>query len=245
MHLDRLRHWRTPNMVQLQFQHHLMTTTVLPKVISTTRVVDFATRIPFLRRHSSVHQPLPRRSIARFSHTPPRSFHPASYQRFRNPRRVLFHTNCAVEMASDQDYASFLDKANQDTGASATAQSSKKFSTKSVNTAVPQGLEEVEEYYTSDADEPFEPVSLSYSGSAEIDAGELKKLLGHDSNVESVSEKQFGQYKKVVDAVKKAGNGKVGFFKVEHGGTRAEYYVVSVDETEGRLVGLKALAVES
>lgn len=73
----------------------------------------------------------------------------------------------------------------------------------------------------------------------------MKKLLGHDSDVESVDEKQFGQYKKVLDAVKSAGNGKVSVFRVEHGGTRAEYYVVSVDEKEGRVVGLKALAVES
>jgi len=45
--------------------------------------------------------------------------------------------------------------------------------------------------------------------------------------------------------VKKAGNGSVGIFKVEHGNTRAEYYVVSLDSGESKLVGLKALAVES
>ena len=63
-----------------------------------------------------------------------------------------------------------------------------------------------------------------------------------------VSEKEFdpqGQYKKVIDAVKKAGSGKVSVFKVEHGSTRSEYYVVSVDSKEGKVVGLKALAVES
>jgi len=54
-----------------------------------------------------------------------------------------------------------------------------------------------------------------------------------------------GQYKSVLDAVKKAGSKDVGIFRVEHGSTRAEYYVVSVDNKEGRLVGLKALAVES
>lgn len=64
----------------------------------------------------------------------------------------------------------------------------------------------------------------------------------------SVGEKEFdpqGQYKKVVDAVKKAGDGKAKVFRVEHGSTRAEYYVISVDEKEGRVVGLKALSVES
>jgi predicted aspartyl protease len=53
------------------------------------------------------------------------------------------------------------------------------------------------------------------------------------------------QYKKVVDAVKGAGNGEVKVFKVQIDGTRAEFYVVAVDEKEGRVVGLKALSVES
>lgn len=151
-------------------------------------------------------------------------------------------------MASDADYASFLDKANQDTGASATTQSSssKKFSTKSVNTTVPVELEEIQEYYTSDADEPFEPVSLEWEGGWKITASELKSLLNHDSNIEEADEKLFSQYKKVVEVVKEAGNGKVAYFRVEHGGgTRLEYYVVSVDENGGRVVGVKALAVES
>ncbi|KAF2114679.1 hypothetical protein BDV96DRAFT_647370 [Lophiotrema nucula] len=146
-------------------------------------------------------------------------------------------------MASDEDYASFLDKANQPSGGAST-QSTKKVGTKSVDTAVPNVLESVEEYYTSDADEPFEPVSLKYSGSS-ISAQELKKLLGHGEEVTSVSESEFGGYEKVLEAVKKAGNGQVGIFKVVLGGTRSEFFVLSVDEKEGRVVGLKALAVES
>jgi len=151
-------------------------------------------------------------------------------------------------MSSDADYASFLDKANQDTGSkNASTQSKKAVGTKSVNTAVPKALEQVQEYYTSDADEPFEPVSLAYEGEGLPSAGELAKLLSHDE-VSEVGVKEFdpkGQYKSVLDAVKKAGRKDVGIFRVEHGSTRAEYYVVSVDKKEGRLVGLKALAVES
>lgn len=76
--------------------------------------------------------------------------------------------------------------------------------------------------------------------------GDLKKLLGGDKDVEEVKGTDFeSQYKKVIDAVKKAGNGDVKVFKVEIDGTRAEYYVVGVDEKEGRIVGLKALSVES
>jgi hypothetical protein len=77
-------------------------------------------------------------------------------------------------MASDEDYASFLDKANQDpSGGKASTQSTKKASTKSVDTEVPKTLEQVEEYYTSDADEPFEPVSLKWEGDDLPSAGTL------------------------------------------------------------------------
>lgn len=76
--------------------------------------------------------------------------------------------------------------------------------------------------------------------------GDLKKLIGSDKEVEEHKAKGFEtQYKKVIDAVKKAGNGEVKVFRVELEGTRAEYYVVSVDKEGGKVVGLKALAVES
>lgn len=78
-----------------------------------------------------------------------------------------------------------------------------------------------------------------------LNTDDLKKLIGSDK-VEEVEGTSFeGQYKKVMDAVKQAGNGTVKVFRVELKGTRAEYYVVAVDDKEGRIVGLKALAVES
>ena len=68
-------------------------------------------------------------------------------------------------MASDEDYSNFLDRANQDTGASkASAQPISKLSTKSVDTDIPGPLQEIEQYYTSEADEPFDPVSLKWDG---------------------------------------------------------------------------------
>lgn len=75
-------------------------------------------------------------------------------------------------MSSDADYMSFLDKANQDSSSAQTQSSSKKgsYGTKSVDTEVPQGLQSVEEYYVSDGDEPFEPVSLKFEGK-KISAG--------------------------------------------------------------------------
>ena len=67
-------------------------------------------------------------------------------------------------MASDDDYVAFLEKANQDTGASSLSAQSKPISTRSVDAEVPQILQQVDEYYISDADEPFEPVSLKWDG---------------------------------------------------------------------------------
>lgn len=78
-----------------------------------------------------------------------------------------------------------------------------------------------------------------------MNTDDFRKLIGSDK-VEEVTGTGFeSQYKKVMDAVKQAGNGTVKVFRVELEGTRAEYYVVAVDDKEGRIVGLKALAVES
>lgn len=75
-------------------------------------------------------------------------------------------------MASDEDYTSFLEKANQYTGSSKATTQSKKISTEAVDTEVPQSLQAIEEYYVSDADEPFEPVSLKWDGDALPSVGE-------------------------------------------------------------------------
>lgn len=70
-------------------------------------------------------------------------------------------------MSSDAEYAAFLDKANQDVAPAEQQGVSKKgYGTKSVDTVVPKALESVEEYYVSDADEPFEPVALEFEGSS-------------------------------------------------------------------------------
>lgn len=77
-------------------------------------------------------------------------------------------------MASDEDYASFLEKANQDPneGVSKTqGSSSGKVELKAVDKGakVPKCLKDVTEsgdaFYVSDADEPFEAVVLKLAGS--------------------------------------------------------------------------------
>jgi len=54
-----------------------------------------------------------------------------------------------------------------------------------------------------------------------------------------------GQYSAVIDAVTKAGKGDIGYFKAEIDQTRSEYLVLIADSERNRLVGLKALAIES
>ena len=64
----------------------------------------------------------------------------------------------------------------------------------------------------------------------------------------SLSPKEFdprGKYDQVFEAVGQAGDGKIHVFKVDFGGTRLEYYVVTIDKKGGQVMGLKAKAVES
>jgi hypothetical protein len=67
--------------------------------------------------------------------------------------------------------------------------------------------------------------------------------------VEEISVKDWNvknHYAEVVEAVKKAGSDKadVQVFRVAHGSTRCEYYIVTLND-EGVVVGVKAKAVES
>ncbi len=54
-----------------------------------------------------------------------------------------------------------------------------------------------------------------------------------------------GKYKDVLQAVENAGDGETRIFRIGHGRTRVEYYVVGLDKGKGRVVGMKAKAVES
>lgn len=45
--------------------------------------------------------------------------------------------------------------------------------------------------------------------------------------------------------VEKAGDGTSRIYRVDHGKTRIEYYVIGLDKENKRVTGLKAKAVES
>jgi hypothetical protein len=92
-----------------------------------------------------------------------------------------------VEMATDEEYAAFLDKVNQDPyeGVVETTktQGMGRVQLKAVDegVAVPQMLMDViskgDAYYVSDADEPFEEVCLKFEGKKLPDEGELPVAL--------------------------------------------------------------------
>lgn len=167
-------------------------------------------------------------------------------------------------MASDQEYSDFLNKANSDPneGRASTASKSQgskmEFRATEKGVEVPKVLREVCEgegiYYMSDADEPFEPVALSCDGGWPKE-DKFAELINHpdpgSAEVEIMSTSDWdpqGQYKEAVDAVKKAGDGgEVKVYKVTKDGTRSEYWVLALagKGKEARLVGVKALAVES
>ena len=92
----------------------------------------------------------------------------ADYRTFYKDRqsKILQAIVCKqpLRTMSDDTYSSFLDQANQDTGASKPSTKSKSVATKAVDTDVPVMLQEVDQYYTSESDEPFVPVSLKWSG---------------------------------------------------------------------------------
>ncbi|MCJ1239439.1 hypothetical protein MMC14_007435 [Varicellaria rhodocarpa] len=151
-------------------------------------------------------------------------------------------------MSSDDAYSSFLDQANQDTGVSSTPAQAETAHTKAVDVEVPRVLSEIQQDYVSESDEPFEPVSLAWDGRNMPSEDEFKELIGHQAEVSTLSVKEFDprdHYRSVLQAVEKAGDGKVRVYRVEHGRTRMEYYVVGLDTEGKRVVGLKAKAVES
>lgn len=77
---------------------------------------------------------------------------------------------------------------------------------------------------------------------------EFKELIGHSTDISTLSQEDFdpqGQYKVIIKAVDDAAGGKSRIYRVNHGKTRADYYVVGFDEKGKKVVGLKAKAVES
>ncbi|KAI1127560.1 hypothetical protein F5Y10DRAFT_242499 [Nemania abortiva] len=180
----------------------------------------------------------------------------------RRPSVLNFTTSAATQMASDEDYMAFLDKANRDPNegyAKPQSDSNEGFKAMDDGATIPAAIQEAtkDAFYVSDADEPFVPVCLAWdeAGKGLPDEEEFAALIHHPSPFKAEIEIQDpadwdtqGQYAAIVDAVRKAGKGNdVRVYRVAKGGVKVEYWVVTTDgKGKGaRLVGAKALAVES
>lgn len=167
-------------------------------------------------------------------------------------------------MASDSDYMDFLNKANEDPNqGSVSAQAQQGKGKKELKAAdhgaeIPQPLVAATQdaFYMSDADEPFVPVSLAWEkGDGLPNEEEIARLVEHwdpsKADVEIMDPIDWdrnGQYKEIIDAVRKAGKGNdVRVYRIVKDKSRVEYFVVTRqgDGTNARLVGVKALAIES
>jgi hypothetical protein len=95
------------------------------------------------------------------------------------PKLVLFSSYTrdkkTYSTMSDEDYEAFLNKANKDVSGSK-SQSTSASKVQAVDTEIPASLKKVDKFYTSDADEPFEPVSLKYSGKSLPSTGTLQRI---------------------------------------------------------------------
>ncbi|KAK4190182.1 hypothetical protein QBC35DRAFT_490916 [Podospora australis] len=175
--------------------------------------------------------------------------------------RALLSTTAGRTMASDEDYMSFLNKANEDPSAGVSKQQSttqadkKEFRATEEGVEVPKPLTVAvkDAFYVSDADEPFKAVALGWAGEGRglPDEEEFAQLIQHwdppNAEIEILDPTDWdrnGQYNEIIEAVREAGKGNdVRVYRVSKGGVKAEYWVVT---TEGsKLVGVKALAVES
>lgn len=214
------------------------------------------------------------RTIALFTTSSfPTLFNPRPYARVQTFRIALpqtppslfihFHSSSpphgsAPAMSDDASYASFLDKANQDTGILPLKSGPKSAQALSPDTAhsssnIPSALQNISATYTSDTDSSFEPVSFDYDGSELPSAQEFEKLVAKASGNngparwKELSEGEFDPRGEYVDVVKKVKGvverEEVKVFRVGKGKTRAEYYVVGLGG--GKVVGVRAEAVES
>ncbi|CAG8413426.1 unnamed protein product [Penicillium salamii] len=171
----------------------------------------------------------------------------------RSPTQLPRSISTTHTMASDDAYMSFLDKANADVS-DKSQQGPIQMQTVHSTLSVPKVLQSIEIYYTSDTDEPFEPVALKWDEAAKgawPSPDQLLSLIAPDSNlsISTLSPSSFdprNQYTAALDAVREAANGsELKVYRVELTSTKIEYWVLGLHKSESRVVGLRAKAVES
>ncbi|KAE8336421.1 hypothetical protein BDV24DRAFT_141721 [Aspergillus arachidicola] len=169
---------------------------------------------------------------------------------------------------SDDAYMNFLNKANADLDAARAqqAQDSPTVRTETVETgvSVPAPLTSVDAYYTSETDEPFEPVALRWDGASRgifPDPSHLSNLISPNadlsSSITTLTPSSFdprNQYSSALRAVRAAAAESSGgdesavavnVYRVEVGSSRIEYYILAMDAKKSLVVGLRTKAVET
>ncbi|KAI0181519.1 hypothetical protein GGR52DRAFT_524965 [Hypoxylon sp. FL1284] len=191
----------------------------------------------------------------------PKTLQSRRYTKYDKSTRI-FTTTRPLNMASDEDYMAFLEKANKDPNEGYTKPQSsggQEFKATDTGVQIPAVIREAtkDSFYVSDADEPFVPVYLAWdeAGKGLPDEEEFASLIQHPTPSSADIEIQDpadwdaqGQYKSILDAVRKAGKGNdVRVYRVPKGGVKVEYWVVTTEGkgAKAKLVGAKALAVES
>ncbi|KAL8365867.1 hypothetical protein RB595_004580 [Gaeumannomyces hyphopodioides] len=160
---------------------------------------------------------------------------------------------------SDDAYMDFLNKANRDPSEGQpkkTAAAVGELKTTEAGVETPAAITRAtkEAFYTSEADEPFVPVALAWEKGLPNEE-EFATLIGHrdpaGTGIEILDPADWdsqGQYGDLVEAVREASKGNdVRVYRVPGGtASRVEYWVVTATGGKGgRLVGAKALAIES
>ena len=157
---------------------------------------------------------------------------------------------------SDDAYASFLEKANQDPAAGtslAKAADASKSTTTSKPTLrhdqlvassrdVPSALSQVQEWYSSETDDAFRPFALPYvprdSNGPSVAVDDLARVAGYATNqvqeIELDEKRVEDMGSTVVDAVRKVvEDGRVKCFCVEDHSRRFIYFLVGVEKASG------------
>ncbi|KJR87098.1 uncharacterized protein SPSK_01983 [Sporothrix schenckii 1099-18] len=162
-------------------------------------------------------------------------------------------------MSSDDAYAAFLDKANEDpSGGRADrtngAHASGANGANGLNgnhpgvsqTEVPQRLVTAarDRFYVSDSDEPWVPVSYGIGEASSLPTEGLNKPADSITILDPVDWDSQGQYKPLIDELRVESKGNdVRVYRVQIDSVRVEYWLVS--HLDGNLLGYKAKAVES
>ena len=155
-------------------------------------------------------------------------------------------------MTNDEDYMSFLNKVNDESPTVLEGSRVAELKSLDENLHIPSHLSQAaqDKYYVSEVDEPFEPVALKITGVLP-DGSTFASLVGYpepdtaDVQIMEVSEwDPHNQYHDIVDSVKEATKmSEVRVYRIALDRVRFEYWLVGA--TDGVLLGVKALAIES